>query len=193
MNDAGLAEAGQARQRAARARRASTASSSPTAPTPWRRPRYFLNLVVKSDKPVVLVGSMRPATAISADGPANLYNAVAVAASPRRRGRGVLVVINDEIHAARNVEQDQHHQRRDVREPEPRAAGAREHRRRSRGSSRWTSSTRRDSEFAVTRPQALPRVDIIYAHANMTPRPDRRRGRRAAPRASSSPASATAT
>ena len=45
---------------------------------------YFLDLVVKSDKPVVLVGSMRPATAISADGPANLYNAVAVAAEPGR-------------------------------------------------------------------------------------------------------------
>ena len=45
---------------------------------------FFLNLVVKSDKPVVLVGSMRPATAISADGPGNLYNAVAVAADPGR-------------------------------------------------------------------------------------------------------------
>src|SRR5512137_1538038 len=64
---------------------------------------YFLGLVVKSDKPVVLVGSMRPATAISADGPANLYNAVALAANPKARGRGVLVVINDKIHAARNV------------------------------------------------------------------------------------------
>jgi L-asparaginase/Glu-tRNA(Gln) amidotransferase subunit D len=49
---------------------------------------YFLSLVVKSDKPVVLVGSMRPATAISADGPANLYNAVSLAASPLARGRG---------------------------------------------------------------------------------------------------------
>ncbi|MFL5320683.1 MAG: asparaginase domain-containing protein, partial [Myxococcaceae bacterium] len=65
---------------------------------------YFLNLAVKSDKPVVLVGSMRPATATSADGPANLYNAVAVAADPKARGRGVLVVQNDEIHSARNVE-----------------------------------------------------------------------------------------
>src|SRR5262245_54925596 len=48
---------------------------------------YFLSLVVKSDKPVVLVGSMRPATAISADGPANLYNAVALAANPEAKGR----------------------------------------------------------------------------------------------------------
>src|SRR5262245_44252166 len=49
---------------------------------------YFLSLVIKSDKPVVLVGSMRPATAIGADGPANLYNAVALAANPQARGLG---------------------------------------------------------------------------------------------------------
>jgi L-asparaginase len=63
---------------------------------------YFLNLVVRSPKPVVLVGAMRPATAMSADGPMNLYNAVATAAHPGG-GRGVLVVANDEIHFAREV------------------------------------------------------------------------------------------
>ncbi len=50
-----------------------------------------------------MVGSMRPATAISADGPGNIYNGVAVAADPRRAGRGTLVALNDEIHYARNV------------------------------------------------------------------------------------------
>ena len=64
---------------------------------------YFLNLVVKSDKPVVLVGSMRPSTAVSADGPLNLYNAVAVASDPKSKGRGVLVVMNDWIHAAHSL------------------------------------------------------------------------------------------
>src|ERR1700746_3213587 len=64
---------------------------------------YFLDLVVKSDKPVVMVGSMRPATAISADGPMNLYNAMAIAADPRSKGRGVLVALNDTIHAGREV------------------------------------------------------------------------------------------
>jgi L-asparaginase len=47
---------------------------------------YFLNLVVKTDKPVVLVGSMRPSTAVSADGPLNLYNGVGVAVDPRPAG-----------------------------------------------------------------------------------------------------------
>src|SRR6188472_3056964 len=62
---------------------------------------YFLNLVVKSDKPVVLTGSMRPSTSLSADGPLNIYNAVGVASDPRAKGLGVLVVANDDIHDAR--------------------------------------------------------------------------------------------
>ncbi|QDY85573.1 type II asparaginase [Paenibacillus polymyxa] len=64
---------------------------------------YFLNLVVKSDKPVVVVGSMRPATAISADGPFNLYNAVKVAGASASKGQGVLVLLNDRIGAARYI------------------------------------------------------------------------------------------
>ena len=64
---------------------------------------YFLDLVVKSSKPVVLVGAMRPSTAISADGPVNLYNAVLLAASPEAVGKGVLVALNDQIQAGRDV------------------------------------------------------------------------------------------
>jgi L-asparaginase len=64
---------------------------------------YFLNLVVKSDKPVVVVGAMRPFTAVSRDGPFNLYNAVRVASSPKSRGKGVLIMLNDEINAARDT------------------------------------------------------------------------------------------
>ncbi|MCV5290144.1 asparaginase domain-containing protein, partial [Escherichia coli] len=55
---------------------------------------YFLNLTVKSDKPVVLVGAMRPSTAMSADGPLNLYNAVVTASAPASKGRGVMVAMN---------------------------------------------------------------------------------------------------
>ncbi len=64
---------------------------------------YFLNLTVKSDRPVVMTGSMRPATALSADGPLNLYNAILVAIEPETKGKGVLVVMEDDIIAARDV------------------------------------------------------------------------------------------
>lgn len=64
---------------------------------------YFLNLTVRYNKPVILTGSMRPATAISADGPKNLYDAVTVAASPLSKGRGVLVVFNEGIYDGRDV------------------------------------------------------------------------------------------
>ena len=61
---------------------------------------YFLNLVVKSKKPVVLVGAMRPATALSADGPMNVYEGVAVAVSPESVGQGVMIVMDDKICSA---------------------------------------------------------------------------------------------
>ncbi|WP_416860761.1 type II asparaginase [Helicobacter ganmani] len=64
---------------------------------------YFLNLVVKSNKPVVLTGAMRPATAISADGPKNLYNAVSLAGDKNAKNKGVMVAINDKIYSAREV------------------------------------------------------------------------------------------
>lgn len=64
---------------------------------------YFLHLTVATPKPIVLVGSMRPPTALSPDGPMNIYAAVVVAASSVAREQGVLVVMNDEIHTARDV------------------------------------------------------------------------------------------
>ncbi|MDD1723594.1 MAG: asparaginase [Methanospirillum sp.] len=64
---------------------------------------YFLNLAVKSDKPVVITGAMRPATAISADGPLNLLNAVILAGSHDAAGKGVLILLNGEINGARDT------------------------------------------------------------------------------------------
>jgi len=64
---------------------------------------YFLNLTVHSDKPVILVGSMRPSTAISADGPANLYNGIAAAADTASRGHGVLCCMNDQLIDAKDI------------------------------------------------------------------------------------------
>ena len=128
---------------------------------------YFLNLVIKSDKPVVLVGSMRPATAVSADGPGNLYNAVAVAASPEARGSGVLVVINDEIHSARNVEKSNTTNVETFVSPERGPQGLV-----NTGKIAWFEPTNKrhttKSEFSAKR-EELPRVDIIYAHSNMSP------------------------
>jgi L-asparaginase len=64
---------------------------------------FFLHLVVRGAVPIVIVGAMRPASALSADGPLNLMNAIRVAAAPASRGLGVLVVLNDTIHGARDV------------------------------------------------------------------------------------------
>lgn len=64
---------------------------------------YFLNLTVKSDKPVLLVGAMRPATAIGTDGSRNIYNAVACAASKESVGKGVMVMMDDKILGADDV------------------------------------------------------------------------------------------
>ena len=64
---------------------------------------FFLNLVIHTDKPIVVVGSMRPPSALSADGPLNLYSAVALASSDTAKGKGVLVMMNDSIFAARDV------------------------------------------------------------------------------------------
>ena len=64
---------------------------------------YFLDLTVRSDKPVVVVGSMRNPSTLGYEGAANLEEAFRVAADPASRGRGALVVLNDEINAAREV------------------------------------------------------------------------------------------
>jgi L-asparaginase len=128
---------------------------------------YFLNLVVKSDKPVVLVGSMRPATAISADGPMNLYNAMAVAADPSAKGRGVLVVLNDMIHAAREITKTNTSSLETFVSENRGPAGLV-----NTGKITWfevpAGRHGTKSEFTVKGLTTLPRVDIIYAHANMS-------------------------
>ena len=131
---------------------------------------YFLSLVVKSDKPVVLVGSMRPATAISADGPANLYNAVALAASPEARGRGPMIVIDDEIHYAREAQKTNTTELDTFHSPNRGRAGVMNVGKIEFFSQNTTRHTTK-SEFTVEGKTArdLPRVEIVYSYENLGP------------------------
>lgn len=127
---------------------------------------YFLNLVVKSRKPVVLVGSMRPSTALSADGPINLYNAVNLAGNPAAAGRGVLVAMNDQIHAARDVTKANTTTADTFRAAELGMIGY------IQGGKPffYREVTRKhtvDTEFDVSALEALPQVDVAYAYANV--------------------------
>ncbi len=124
---------------------------------------YFLNLTVHSAKPVVLVGAMRPATEISADGPMNLYNAVAVAASPDTRNRGVLIVANDEIHFAREVSKTNTTQVGTFKASHRGLAGLVNAGRLHLATPRPCAGTPRRASFPSRVSTALPRVDIIYA------------------------------
>ena len=129
---------------------------------------YFLNLVVKSDKPVVMTGSMRPSTAMSADGPLNIYNAVAIAADPGARGRGVLVTVDDDIHSGHDIVKTHTTDVGTMSSGEPGLIGATLF-----GKNTWYRTPNQThtakSEFSIAGVNALPRVDIIYAHANMSP------------------------
>src|SRR5262245_57399776 len=130
---------------------------------------YFLNLVVKSDKPVVLTGSMRPSTAMSADGPLNIYNAVAIAADPTARGRGVLVAVDDDIHSAHDIIKLHSTDVATMRSGEAGLVGATLFGKQTwyRTPSAVNTSKSEFNNLKLTAP--LPRVDIIYAHANMSP------------------------
>jgi len=129
---------------------------------------YFLQLVIKSDKPVVMTGSMRPSTAMSADGPLNIYNAVAVAADPKARGRGVLVVVDDDIHSAHDIVKTHTTDVATFSSKEAGLVGVTLF-----GANIWYRSPAtvhtKASELGFGDAKSLPRVDIIYAHANMSP------------------------
>ena len=129
---------------------------------------FFLNLTVKTDKPVVMVGSMRPSTAVSADGPLNLYNAVGVAADPKAAGRGVLVVMNDWIQGAHSLTKTSTTAVQTFMSPLRGLVGTANYGKNDYFTSpEWKHTTQ--SEFDITGVTTLPRVDIIYASADMSP------------------------
>jgi L-asparaginase len=127
---------------------------------------YFLNLVVKSRKPVVLTAAMRPSTALSADGPLNFYNAVAVAADKDAAGRGVLVVVNDWIHGASSLTKASTTAVQTFLSPLRGLVGTVAY-----GESEFyrgpVGKNTVESEFSLDGVTALPRVDIVMAHENM--------------------------
>jgi L-asparaginase len=130
---------------------------------------FFLNLVVKSDKPVVLVGSMRPATAISADGPGNLFDGVAVAADPNARGRGVLVAMNDTVFNARDIVKTHTTGLETMASPERGVAGKVVEGAKVTWFYPPDKKHTTKTEFSLANVKQLPKVDILYAYANMDP------------------------
>jgi L-asparaginase len=125
---------------------------------------FFLNLTVRDPRPVVVVGSMRGGDEVSADGPANLLNGVRVAVSEAARGQGVLVVLNEDIGAARDMWKTDNRRVDTFRSPERGFLGAADpdtviffH--------RTLQPHTTASEFDVTRLEALPSVEIIADYA----------------------------
>ena len=127
---------------------------------------YFLNLVCKTKKPIVLTAAMRPSTALSADGPLNFYNAVAVAADKDAVGRGVLVVVNDWIHGASSLTKTSTTAVQTFISPVRGLIGTVAY-----GETEYyrgpVGKNTGDSEFSLEKVTTLPRVDIVMAYENM--------------------------
>jgi len=126
---------------------------------------YFLGLLIASKKAVVLTGSMRPATAISADGPKNLYDAITVAVSPKSVGRGVLISFNEGIFDAREVMKLSTTKTNAFGSPNSGPVGQVYD-----GKVEYYSNSVREvnvnTPFSVTADTKLPRVDIVYMYAD---------------------------
>jgi L-asparaginase len=126
---------------------------------------YFLDLVVSSDKPVVLTGSMRPATAISADGPKNLYDAITIAANPKSKGKGVMVSFNEGIFDAREVMKMSTTKTNAFGSPNTGPIGQAYD-----GRVEYYSQALREvnpiNAVVITEATQLPRVDIVYMYAD---------------------------
>jgi len=125
---------------------------------------FFLNLTLAVPQPLVLVGAQRPASALGTDAGMNLVNALRVAGSPEARGKGVLAVLNDEIHAARDVVKTSTYRLQTFRSLDYGALGHVD----GDGAHFFRSPSRKhmpDTPFAALDLDALPRVDIVYSYA----------------------------
>ena len=141
---------------------------------------YFLNLTVHSDKPVVLTGAMRPSTAMSADGPLNLYNSVVTAADPASKGRGVLVVMNGIILGAHGNQKMNTVSVQTFQDPDGGPLGYVYNSKPYYNLNTLKKHTT-ESVFDVSGLTSLPKVGIVYAYSNidadvMTPFLDKANG-----------------
>ena len=125
---------------------------------------YFLHLTLKRDKPVVLVGSMRPPSALSADGDLNLLNAVRVAAAPAARGLGVLVVLNETILSARDVTKTATYRTDTFQARDLGPLGYADNDGRVLIYHRPARAHTTKTEFDISGLEALPRVDIVVSY-----------------------------
>jgi len=121
---------------------------------------YFLDLTVAGDRPVIVTGAMRPADAIGADGPANLFNAVRAAAQPASRGRGGMVLMDDRLFAAREVTKTNTTRVETFQAPEHGPLAIADHDSIVFGRARPTHRR----VFDISNITELPRVDIIYSY-----------------------------
>ena len=124
---------------------------------------YFLNLALKSDKTVVVVGAQRPASALGSDAGMNLLGAVRTVSAPAARGLGVLVVLNDEIHSAREATKTSTYRLQTFRSPDFGLLGHID----GDGVQIYRQPRRRhapDTEFDIAGLASLPRVDIAYSY-----------------------------
>ena len=129
---------------------------------------YFLNLTVKTDKPVVITGAMRPATALSADGPLNLYQAVCLAKSPEASGQGVLAVFSDHIYAARTLAKVSTYSVDAISSGETGCIGVM----RNDTPYFYETTTKKhtlNSEFSVDGLETLGKVNIVYFNVDADP------------------------
>lgn len=123
---------------------------------------FFLDLTVSGCAPVIVTGAMRPANAVGADGPANLRNAIRVASSPLAQGRGAMVLLNDEIFAARDVTKSNTTRLNAFTAPDAGASGVADpdtvvfYRDRPPGC--------HGARFNLDKVDGFPRVDVVYAY-----------------------------
>ena len=126
---------------------------------------YFLHLTVKSDRPVALTGSLRPPTALDTDADPNLLDCILTAASPDARGKGVLVVLNNEVQGAREVTKTNTYRLEAFQTPHLGFLGYADADHRVVFYRAPTRKHTHQTEFDVDTLDALPRVGIAYAYA----------------------------